>query len=210
MNNPSSLSNISATPAVQIFDMLQSDECEAGLLEEIDSLVASLNELSSSLNVSLRENVQQRAESIITSGNISEGPTNERQNEAWPNSIGENVSVLSSNAQILALVSNICDEISGIQGNFPELDLVNASAATLLASDLEDLLTSLPPIPAFPEGTETLESTIQATASIIHNSSSPHAVAAFNQAYTNIRYRTNCSKDSPGIIVSVNEPLPLT
>ena len=50
---------------------------------------------------------------------------------------------------------------------------------------------------------------IPSRASILHNSSSPHAVAAFNQAYMEYLYG-QCKSSSSARLISINEPLPLT
>jgi hypothetical protein len=50
---------------------------------------------------------------------------------------------------------------------------------------------------------------LDSKASILHNSSSPHAVAAFNQAYMEYLFAT-CKKSRTARLISVNEPLPMT
>jgi hypothetical protein len=50
---------------------------------------------------------------------------------------------------------------------------------------------------------------LQARASILHNSTSPHAVAAFNQAYMEYIYG-QCKSSGTSRLTSVNEPLPIT
>jgi hypothetical protein len=60
-----------------------------------------------------------------------------------------------------------------------------------------------------PHGTAEYTFLLDSKASILHNSSSPHAVAAFNQAYTDYLYAT-CTGNARARLVSVNEPLPLT
>jgi ABC-type multidrug transport system ATPase subunit len=60
-----------------------------------------------------------------------------------------------------------------------------------------------------PDGTLEVTFQISTRASIIHNSSSPHAIAAFNQAYSEYLYGT-CKANTGARLISVNEPLPLT
>ena len=50
---------------------------------------------------------------------------------------------------------------------------------------------------------------IPSRSSILHNSTSPHAVAAFNQAYMEYVYG-QCTSNSSARLVSINEPLPIT
>ena len=59
------------------------------------------------------------------------------------------------------------------------------------------------------DGTMEITFQISTRASILHNSSSPHAVAAFNQAYSEYLYGT-CKANTRARLISVNEPLPLT
>ena len=51
--------------------------------------------------------------------------------------------------------------------------------------------------------------TPKATASILHNSSSPHAIAAFTQTYYDIAYK-RCKAESNAKLKVINHPLPLT
>ena len=51
---------------------------------------------------------------------------------------------------------------------------------------------------------------ITSQTSILHNSSSPHAVAAFNQALSEHLYGMCFTQQSTVRLISVNEPLPLT
>ena len=56
-------------------------------------------------------------------------------------------------------------------------------------------------------GSSTFE--IREKSSILHNASSPHAAAAFNQAYTETLLK-QCSQDTKARLISINHPLPLT
>jgi ABC-type multidrug transport system ATPase subunit len=60
------------------------------------------------------------------------------------------------------------------------------------------------------EGNVTYERHIPIRASILHNSSSPHAVAAFNQAFASYLFQSSCNSSSTARLASVNEPLPMT
>ena len=51
---------------------------------------------------------------------------------------------------------------------------------------------------------------IRSAVSVLHNASSPHAVAAFNQAYMQYRYKKCFPSNSTARLVSVNHPLPVT
>uniref|UniRef100_A0A7S3DQC5 ABC transporter domain-containing protein n=1 Tax=Entomoneis paludosa TaxID=265537 RepID=A0A7S3DQC5_9STRA len=60
-----------------------------------------------------------------------------------------------------------------------------------------------------PTGEETYTFDVQAESSILHNSSSPHAVATFNQHYADFVFKSCIGKTSARL-VSENHPLPLT
>ena len=187
LNDPVSLSNFTLPSTFEVFEMLQSDECQTDILEQLDSAFFSAIIGASS------ENLEGSGNDLLDAF-ILTGATNDI------------FSFPSADPNVVSSVASVCNSVSDFQDRFP-----NASAVFPFLSDLEELLAAIPTIPEIPEGTERFQTVIQARGSVIHNTSSPHAVAAFNQAYTNVLYRSNnCSKDSPGRIVSVNEPLPLT
>ena len=68
---------------------------------------------------------------------------------------------------------------------------------------------SVATIEALLYGTDTYAFHVDSPASVLHNSSSPHAVSAFNQAYHNFAFK-KCTGSPQSRLVSVNEPLPLT
>jgi len=74
----------------------------------------------------------------------------------------------------------------------------------------EDIIVPLNSTNSLPSGFQTYYSDINSTASILHNSSSPHAVAAFNQAYMEFMFKQCSSDPKQARLVSVNHPLPLT
>jgi ABC-type multidrug transport system ATPase subunit len=93
----------------------------------------------------------------------------------------------SSNLNIADLLPNLSSQLQdAIQTNF---------------TFLQDVL---------PEGIETYILQVQTRASILHNASSPHAVAAFNQAFASYLYQSSCSTSNTSRLASVNEPLPMT
>jgi ABC-type multidrug transport system ATPase subunit len=187
LNDPASLSNFTPTSTSEVIELLQSDGCQTDLLEQLDSTFLSVIISSST------ENLEGSGNDLLDAF-ILTGATNDI------------FSFPSTDPNVVAFVSGVCNIVADIQDRFS-----NASAAFPLLSDLEELLATIPTIPEIPDGTERFQTVIQTSASVIHNSSSPHAVAAFNQAYTNILYRSNnCTNNSPGRLVSVNEPLPLT
>jgi len=98
----------------------------------------------------------------------------------------------SMNATLVEFVEAFCDRISSTDYRLPEVPA------------------SIGDIQSFPEGREKYTMAIRTKASILHNSSSPHAVAAFNQAYANFLYGTTCNKDASSYLSSINQPLPLT
>lgn len=69
-------------------------------------------------------------------------------------------------------------------------------------------------VPMIPNSTVDYTVQFGSKASILHNSSSPHAVAAFNQAYMEYLYGTcterTSSTSQSARLVSLNEPLPMT
>jgi len=60
------------------------------------------------------------------------------------------------------------------------------------------------------EGAERDNVNVNASVSVLHNSSSPHAIAAFNQAYMEYLYKNCSSSPASARLVSINHPLPLT
>ena len=61
-----------------------------------------------------------------------------------------------------------------------------------------------------PSGIRGYNFALNSTASILHNSSSPHGVATFNQAYMEFLFKQCASNPEKARLVSVNHPLPLT
>ena len=90
-----------------------------------------------------------------------------------------------------------------------DLDIGTAGGALLeavnftLRVSVEDLDSLLP------EANGTLFMELPSNASVLHNASSPHAVAAFNQAYTEYLFK-ECSRNPDATLTSINHPLPLT
>jgi len=107
-------------------------------------------------------------------------------------------------------------QVSNITLQLPSLDL-NIYNLTLIAD--EDLPVLLPfatfnlldlAVDSFGEILpEEFVVPIEARASILHNSSSPHAVAAFNQAYMEYVYG-QCKANNNARLTSINRPLPVT
>lgn len=64
-------------------------------------------------------------------------------------------------------------------------------------------------IEMIPRKTGSMFLEIGETSSILHNASSPHAGAAFNQAFTETLFK-KCSRDANARLISTNHPLPLT
>lgn len=90
---------------------------------------------------------------------------------------------------------NVSDWLSSISSFLQDAILTNSTM-------LNDVL---------PDGTETYILQVPTRASILHNASSPHAVAAFNQAFASHLYRSSCSASNSTVrLASVNEPLPMT
>jgi hypothetical protein len=75
----------------------------------------------------------------------------------------------------------------------------------LIASnfDVSDLLQGLP------RNARTTTFELTSEASILHNASSPHAVAAFSQVYAEYLFK-QCTGNTTARLVSLNHPLPLT
>ena len=105
-------------------------------------------------------------------------------------------------ASIVADPSSLMLSLSGIKFeslNEKFLDVENVT----LQLPLDNIAAMIP------NGTMEVTFEVESDASILHNSSSPHAVAAFNQAYLEYLYGT-CNANQFTKLVSVNEPLPLT
>ena len=92
------------------------------------------------------------------------------------------------------------------------LSFVNVSiqiAAGFLLEN-EDIVIPLNVTGLLPSGIRAYDFALASTASILHNSSSPHGVAAFNQAYMEFLFKQCATNPQKARLVSVNHPLPLT
>ena len=105
-------------------------------------------------------------------------------------------------ASIVADPSSLMLSLSGIKFESLNEKFLDVENVTLQVS-LDNIAALIP------NGTMEVTVEVESDASILHNSSSPHAVAAFNQAYLEYLYGT-CNANQVTKLVSVNEPLPLT
>ena len=115
-------------------------------------------------------------------------------------------SFFSNNNEVENAAESICSTWSSLSGPL--------SGATISTSD-EDISNVSGTFDEFLEavpmtGVDELIVSFPSNMSILHNSSSPHAVAAFNQAYVNFLHTSTCNASSGSNIITVNQPLPLT
>jgi len=82
-----------------------------------------------------------------------------------------------------------------------EADSLDFSLNTTLVSLIDSLL---------PSDSQRYHFALNSAASVLHNSSSPHAICAFNQAYMEYLFKRCVQKPKEARLVSVNHPLPLT
>jgi len=81
----------------------------------------------------------------------------------------------------------------------------NVGNVTLSMQDFRDILEDFP----LPQGNMSFQFDLNSSLSILHNSSSSHSVAVFNQAYTEFLYK-KCTRDPNAKLSYVAYPLPLT
>jgi ABC-type multidrug transport system ATPase subunit len=98
-------------------------------------------------------------------------------------------------------------EVSTLQITFVKAT-IDSGLGVLLEN--EDIVLPLNGRNFLPPGIQTYEFDFDSSASILHNSSSPHAVAAFNQAYAEFLYKQCSTNPKQARLLSVNHPLPLT
>ena len=109
------------------------------------------------------------------------------------------ITLYASSAVIDARSGTIA--LSGVRIESPSAVLFGQNSSLSFNFSVADLQNSLP------DGAVDYTFGIETKASILHNASSPHAVAAFNQAFVQYLFGT-CSNNTG--LVSINKPLPLT
>jgi hypothetical protein len=97
---------------------------------------------------------------------------------------------------------------------YPSVSTLNIAftmkAPAILGEDSFSLNVSLDDLREIaPQENTTYNTEIPTDASILHNASSPHAVAAFNQAFAESLFK-QCTGKSSARLISENHPLPLT
>lgn len=107
--------------------------------------------------------------------------------------------------RILVDLSSFTMILDGFVIDFMSMKFAPEGTFNLSMSSLADAIERL-----LPSGTSSFALGINSTATILHNSSSPHAVSAFNQAYMQYLFMQCTGNSSTSRLVAVNHPLPLT
>lgn len=107
--------------------------------------------------------------------------------------------------RILVDLSSITMMLEGLVIDFMSTKFVHEGTFKLNITRLADGIERF-----LPSGMSSFALGIDSNASILHNSSSPHAVSAFNQAYMQYLFMQCTGNSSTSRLVAVNHPLPLT
>uniref|UniRef100_A0A7S1VG15 ABC transporter domain-containing protein n=1 Tax=Grammatophora oceanica TaxID=210454 RepID=A0A7S1VG15_9STRA len=128
-------------------------------------------------------------------------------------SIGEVVDLFSDSAggllyfeasEVLLDLDDLTIAIRNLTITFQGEVIVDNETITIDLDDAGSIIGEL-----LPSGSQEFVYTLEPTASVLHNTSSPHAAAAFHQTYNEFLFKT-CSQNDDARLVSVNHPLPLT
>jgi ABC-type multidrug transport system ATPase subunit len=190
------VSDITST-AFDYFDLLSSQMLETARAEDFsNSLVVGLMALADDFLLQLIQGFD--GNSTVRLGDV----------------FGDLSEALGGSRSLLD--GSVLVEVSALVFDVPSMTLslsglsVQTLNQTLLDIEDADFNISIGDLASIaPDGTLEVTFQISTKASILHNSSSPHAVAAFNQAYSEYMYGT-CKANTRARLISINEPLPLT
>jgi uncharacterized integral membrane protein len=177
---------------------------EASILELEDFLISDFSFVDIDKAVGVNSSAEMSKHLLKTYGSHNHAP------RLGSYVVNDNINVnLNINWDDFSKMLNITDLVgsSSLNGLIDSFGLMstNLTGANVSGFDQEGLLAQL--IPTIPEGQDSFLLPLKTSISILHNTSSPHGVAALNNDYANYHYR-QCTEN--GSISIVNYPLPIS